>query len=201
MLAIAISPLHSLSVEAAGIYVYVDSQGNRLITNRKKDKLQGYTLLKKYQADDYFGSPNRPSNTKFRTRVSHYDKLIVKKARQLGLEPALLKAMIHTESGFNPDALSPKGAKGLMQLMPATAKRYGVVNRGDPIESLEGGGRYMRDLLLLFDHDIRLALAAYNAGENAVKKYNGIPPYNETENYVKKVIALRDQYRKELIGA
>ena len=112
----------------------------------------------------------------------------------------LLKAMVHVESAFNADAVSPKGAMGLMQLMPATAKRYGVTSRKDPVASLEGGARYFHDLLVLFEQDLRLALAAYNAGENAVIKYQGIPPYPETQNYVERVIELRDRYRDELAG-
>ncbi len=188
---------------AAPIYVYINDKGDRLITDHVRKDLVGYRLLRKYHADDYFGTANRPSVTvgTLRTRASDYDKLILQKARELGLEPALLKAIIHTESAFNPAALSPKGARGLMQLMPETARRYGVKDRTNPSQSLDGGGRYMRDLLLMFDHDTRLALAAYNAGENAVTRYQGIPPYEETRNYVEKVIKLRDLYRKELIGA
>ena len=87
-----------------------------------------------------------------------------------------------------------------MQLMPATAARYGVTDRFNPNQALNGGGRYMRDLLLMFDHNTELALAAYNAGENAVTRYKGIPPYEETRNYVQLVIQMRDLYRKELLG-
>ena len=87
-----------------------------------------------------------------------------------------------------------------MQLMPGTAARYGVTDRFNPDQSLSGGGRYMRDLLRMFDQDIELALAAYNAGENAVTRYNGIPPYKETQNYVQLVIQMRDLYRKQLLG-
>ena len=88
-----------------------------------------------------------------------------------------------------------------MQLMPATAERYGVRSRSDPTDSLDGGSKYMQYLLKLFNADIRLALAAYNAGENAVIKYNGIPPYTETQNYVERVMELREKYRENLIGA
>ena len=158
--------------------------------------------------DDYFGLADKPSQSNgsysystLEPRKSKFDNLILTKAKTIGLEAALLKAIVHVESSFNPEALSPKGAKGLMQLMPATARRYGVVSRSDPVASLEGGGRYMRDLLVLFDSDLRLALAAYNAGENAVIKYNGIPPYRETQNYVEKVMRLRDKYKKNLVGA
>ena len=186
---------------AATIYVYVDGRGDRLITNQPRNGPE-YRLIRKYSADDYFGTANRPGNAsgKLAPRQSDYDQLILTKARQLGLEPALMKAIVHIESAFNPDAISPKGASGLMQLMPATAQRYGVTDRFNPVQSLEGGGRYMRDLLMLFNHDTRLALAAYNAGENAVTRYQGIPPFDETVDYVEKVMQLLELYRKEMVG-
>lgn len=205
-IALTTACLMATAAQGASIYVYVDRNGNKLITDHRKPDLPGYRLEKKYHADDNFGNPNRPksdagNSSFYQTRISSYDKLIIAKARQLGLEPALLKAIIHIESAFNPDAVSPKGATGLMQLMPETARRYGVQNRNNPSESLEAGGRYIRDLLLLFNDDTKLALAAYNAGENAVKRHNGIPPYNETVHYVRKVIRMRDLYRKEMVGA
>ena len=189
-------------VWSASIYVYVNQSGSRLITDHPRSDLIGYTLVKRYGADDYFGLADRPSTgtRSFKTRSSQYDDLIVTKAAKFGIEPALLKAIVHIESSFNADALSPKGAMGLMQLMPATAQRYGVTSRRDPVESLEGGGRYMRDLLRQFDQDLELALAAYNAGENAVVKYEGIPPYPETRAYVSNVMALLDKYRVNLSG-
>ena len=191
------------TVWSASIYVYVNQAGSRLITDHPRTDLVGYTLVKSYGVDDYFGLADRPSigTRTFRTRSSQYDDLIISKAAKFGIEPALLKAIIHIESSFNADALSPKGAMGLMQLMPATAQRYGVRSRKDPAESLEGGGRYMRDLLKQFNQDLELALAAYNAGENAVVKYSGIPPYPETRAYVTNVLALLDKYREDLSGA
>ena len=104
------------------------------------------------------------------------------------LEPALLHAVISAESAYNPQARSPKGARGLMQLMPDTARRFGVSDPDDPTENLHGGARYLRWLLDSFT-DLRLALAAYNAGEGAVQRYgNAIPPYPETRTYVRRVI-------------
>ncbi len=186
---------------SAVIYVYENGAGNRLITDHPRGDLVGYSLIKKYGVDDNFGLPYQYSNKPISPIASQFDNLIFLNADKIGLEPALLKAIVHVESAFNPNALSPKGAKGLMQLMPETAKRYGVVSREDPVASLLGGGRYMRDLLVMFNQNTRLALAAYNAGENAVTKYNGIPPYPETQNYVEKVIELRNKYRKNLVGA
>ena len=159
-----------------------------------------YKLIKRYGVDDYYGLPYEPTKSPLIPLESRYDDLIFAKADKIGIDRALLKAMVHVESAFNAEAISPKGALGLMQLMPATAKRYGVASRKDPVASLEGGARYFYDLLVLFDQDLRLALAAYNAGENAVLKHQGIPPYPETQNYVERVIELRDKYRDELAG-
>jgi soluble lytic murein transglycosylase-like protein len=103
----------------------------------------------------------------------------------------LLHAVIRVESAYNPSAVSSAGAVGLMQLMPGTAQRYGVVDRTDPVQNIEGGARYLRDLMAMFGSDLTLAIAAYNAGENAVIKYNNsIPPYPETQNYVRQVLSL-----------
>jgi len=112
------------------------------------------------------------------------------------LEPALLHAVISAESGYDSQARSPKGARGLMQLMPDTARRFGVSDPDDPTENLHGGARYLRWLLDLFT-DVHLALAAYNAGEGAVQRYgNAIPPYPETRTYVRRVLEFYQQYRR-----
>ena len=104
---------------------------------------------------------------------------------------ALLHALITIESVYDPNAESRAGAVGLMQLMPATAKRYGVTNRHNPVANLSGGTRYLKDLLIRFDSNLELALAGYNAGENAVERYgNKIPPFDETQEYVRKVMQL-----------
>jgi len=122
--------------------------------------------------------------------AAQWNSRIEKAAAAAGLAPGLIHAVVRAESGYNPQAISPKGAGGLMQLMPATAKRYGVTDRFNPEQNLAGGARYLRDLLILFNHDVRLALAAYNAGEGNVMRYgNKIPPFAETQNYVPKVIA------------
>ncbi len=117
-------------------------------------------------------------------------------ATQYRLDPALMHAVISAESAYNPWAVSPKGAMGLMQLMPGTAERFGVGNPYDPIANMHGGARYLRWLLDRFN-DTRLAVAAYNAGEGAVQKYgNQIPPYPETQNYVVKVLNYHQQYQQ-----
>ena len=109
-------------------------------------------------------------------------------APDYGLDPNLIMAMIQTESNFNPRARSPANALGLMQLIPSTANRFGVKDRADPIQNLHGGMAYMRWLLSFFGGDLRLSLAGYNAGERAVEKYLGVPPYPETQNYIRKVM-------------
>ncbi len=124
--------------------------------------------------------------------VTHYRPvrdMIGTAASRLGVDPALVEAIIAIESDFNPRAISPKGAIGLMQLMPQTASRYGVSDPFDPQENLTGGIRYLRDLLRRFGGDLPQALAAYNAGETAVSMYRGLPPYGETREYVQKVLA------------
>jgi len=122
-------------------------------------------------------------------RRMRYQPLIEAAAYRHGLLPELLHAVIRTESAYKPNALSHAGACGLMQLMPATAERFRVTQIWDPAQNIEGGAAYLRFLLDLFDHDLRLALAGYNAGEGAVKRYgNQIPPYKETQNYVRKVL-------------
>lgn len=125
-----------------------------------------------------------------RQQAALFNKLIHQVAREHQLDPQLLHAIVTVESGYNPGATSPKGAQGLMQLMPDTAARFGVRNRVDPLQSLRGGARYLRFLQSHFNHDMTLVIAAYNAGEGAVGKYrNTIPPYRETREYVAKVLA------------
>ena len=126
--------------------------------------------------------------------IKKYSPMIAAVAHTLGVDVALIHAVISAESGYNPVAVSRTGARGLMQLMPETAKRYGVQNVHDPMENITGGVRYLRDLLALFNGNMELAVAAYNAGENAViRAGNRIPPYAETTQYVPKVIGF---YRK-----
>ena len=122
-------------------------------------------------------------------RVQEYWPIISETSSRHGVDAELVKAVIQVESNYNHRAVSRKGAMGLMQLMPGTANRYGVKHAFDPEQNVEGGVRYLRDLLDLF-RDTKLALAAYNAGEGAVQRYKGIPNYTETQNYVRKVLAL-----------
>jgi len=122
----------------------------------------------------------------------HYEPLIRQHASQRGVRPDLVRAVIQVESAFNPRAVSPKGAMGLMQLMPATARQFGVIDAFNPAENIRAGVSYLRQLLDRYDHDEQLALAAYNAGPGAVDKYGSkVPPYKETQNYVLKIAGIR----------
>jgi len=124
----------------------------------------------------------------FTTGDANIDSFIIDSGRRNSVDPKLLYAIMHQESTFKPRAMSNKGARGLMQLMPGTAVRFGVSSIWDPKQNIEGGSRYMRFLLNTFDGDVELALAGYNAGEGAVMKYgNRIPPYSETQEYVRRI--------------
>lgn len=127
--------------------------------------------------------------------VGRYQEEIAETARQYDVDPALVKAVIHAESAFNPQAISSKGAQGLMQLMPATAREVGVSDALDAAQNIRGGVTYLARMLSLHDGDIRLATAAYNAGPGAVRRHGGIPPYAETRAYVKRVGILHERYR------
>ena len=132
--------------------------------------------------------PINPSLGGFTTGNSDVDNYIVESGKRNSVDPLLLYSIMHQESSFKARALSNKGARGLMQLMPFTASRFGVTNIWDPKQNIEGGARYMRFLLNLFKGDVRLALAGYNAGEGAVMKYGyQVPPYSETREYVRRI--------------
>lgn len=173
----------------AEIFKYKDRAGNLYFTDNPM-KGSHYRLLWRSGNDPRFNSYARIDTASMQRNRVRYSAIIEKAATRWQLSPDLLHAVVRAESAYDPNALSSAGAQGLMQLMPKTADRYSVNNVWDPAENLDGGARYLRDLLQMFDSDLELALAAYNAGENAVKKYgNQIPPFPETKNYVKKVIA------------
>src|ERR1700754_123804 len=132
--------------------------------------------------------PINPSLGGFTTGNSDVDNFIVESGKRNSVDPLLLYSIMHQESSFKQRAMSYKGARGLMQLMPPTALRFGVTNIWDPKQNIEGGARYMRFLLDLFEGDVRLALAGYNAGEGAVMKHGyKVPPYSETQEYVRRI--------------
>jgi len=166
----------------ADIYKFVDKDGVIHFTNVPVDarfKALGWEV----EFEHYIGS---------------YEAVIQKMAARYKVEPALIKAVIKAESNFDPSALSRKGAIGLMQLMPATAVNLNVSDPYNPHQNIEGGTKYLRNLTGLFGSDLKLVIAAYNAGENAVIKYGrNIPPYKETRDYVKRVTTYLSSYRKE----
>jgi soluble lytic murein transglycosylase-like protein len=127
--------------------------------------------------------------------TTDFESQINAAATSNGVDPALLKGLVQQESGFDPNARSGAGAVGLTQLMPSTAAALGVTDPTDPVQSLQAGAHYLREQLDRFGGDERLALAAYNAGPGAVAKYGGVPPYGETQNYVKTVLANAASYR------
>ncbi|UNK50615.1 lytic transglycosylase domain-containing protein [Lysobacter sp. S4-A87] len=130
-----------------------------------------------------------------RLNTDAYRNEIAAAARQHGVDESIVRAIIHAESAYNPNALSRVGAQGLMQLMPATARRFGVSNAFDASQNIQGGVQYLAWLLKRFNNNLTLAAAGYNAGEGAVDKYKGVPPYSETQRYVVRVAQLAERYR------
>ena len=133
-----------------------------------------------------------------RLNLDAYRDIVAAASLEFGVDSALLRAVIHAESAFNPLAISNKGAQGLMQLMPGTAGDLGVTDAFDVAQNIRGGARYLSQLLRAFNGDTRLATAAYNAGPGAVQKYGGVPPYDETQVYVQRVATLRERYQQAL---
>jgi soluble lytic murein transglycosylase-like protein len=131
------------------------------------------------------------------SKPTDYENEIRLAAAKHNIDPALIKAVIRAESGFNPNAVSHSGAQGLMQLMPSTAAGFGVTDPFDPAQNIDAGAHYLRGQLDRFGGDVSLALAAYNAGPGSVAKYNGVPPFRETQNYVKRVLDYYDTYRRD----
>ncbi len=179
----------------ADIYKYVDNQGRVYFTDRPKHT--GYKLIVRTWKHWLHRDPAR--YTGYTKNRAVYGPAIARVATRYRLPHELIHAVITAESAYNPKAVSRAGAVGLMQLMPDTAKRYGVFDRTDPVDNLHGGSRYLRDLLIMFDNNLVLALAAYNAGENAVIRYGfKVPPYQETQTYVKKVLQYYKRYRETM---
>lgn len=181
----------ALGAQAAGthpkIYTFVDEDGVRHFTDVPDNNRYRLLVLspnERTQSGDHYDAA-------LLARATRYDSIIEKAAQSNAVEPNLLRAVIVVESGFNSQAISKRGAIGLMQLMPATASRFGVSNPFDPRENVHAGARYLKFLIDRFGHDIRLALAAYNAGEEAVDRNGGqIPPFSETMAYVPKVLKI-----------
>ncbi len=181
-------------IAGADIYKYVDKHGRVYLTDRPSHG--GYRRLVKTWKGWTTASIAYRNFAKNRKKFS---PAIAAAARDFELPNALLHAVITAESAYDPDAISTAGAVGLMQLMPGTARRYGVKNRRDPVANVMAGTRYLKDLLAMFDNDLTLAIAAYNAGEQAVINYgHKIPPYTETQVYVQRVLKYYNDYKKTM---
>ena len=173
----------------ADIYKFEDAEGRILLTDNPGAG-RGMSLLKRFRLS--YAKPHSggaaPALPKLKQKINRLSPHIHRVAERMGFDPDLIHAVILAESAYREKALSPKGAMGLMQLMPATAKRLGVEDPWDPVQNIEGGAKYLRFLLDRYQGDVELAVAAYNAGEGAVDKYGRtVPPYKETVLYVKKV--------------
>lgn len=191
------------AAHAGKMYVFKDRDGNVLLTNMvfnqkpRGEQFSDYTTKVKvtYYPDTNvhsyrnWGSSESSVLPSYSKNRDAYDGLIASAASTHGVDRGLIKAMMHTESGFNPNARSPVGAQGLMQLMPATARRFGVGNAWEPAQNIDGGVRYLRFLLNRYNNDLEKAVAAYNAGEGNVDRYGGIPPFAETRDYVRRVLS------------
>ena len=183
----------------ADIYAYTADDGTVSLSNVPTDARYTVLIATPKPTDAAAPVAALPRKQASLSRKAGFDQLVDEVSRTYGLESALLHAVISVESSYNPKAVSKKGAAGLMQLMPQTAKRYGVIDSLDPLQNLSGGAQYLRDLLRMFNNDVSLALAAYNAGEQAVMKHgNRIPPYRETLNYVPKVLDFYQRYQTGL---
>jgi soluble lytic murein transglycosylase-like protein len=182
-LSIALCLLGLSAPADAQIYSWRDNNGNLVLSNKRPGHaapLPSYTVPK--------AEGLRATRSAVADRARAYDDLITEQSRSNGVRPALVRAVMQVESGFNPYARSPKGAMGLMQLMPTTAKQYGVKNAYNPAENVRAGVAYLRSLLDRYENNEALALAAYNAGPGAVDKHGQrVPPYRETQSYVSQI--------------
>ena len=186
---LAAQPLH------AQIYKFVDENGVVNYTNIPPAGQQDYTVLR---FPCYASDPKcrGVSWEKVALNTRAFDSEIHRAAELNAVEESLIRAIIHAESAYQPDAVSPKGAQGLMQLMPATQRDLRIADPFNPAANIAGGTRHLSDLLKEFGGDVTLAAAAYNAGAGAVQKYGGVPPYAETREYVRRVNILHRRYRQ-----
>jgi soluble lytic murein transglycosylase-like protein len=179
----------------ADLYGFVDGERVSVIFSDTQPDDARYTLFSKDRPSPFTKGPDELPGGEGLV-PSQFSAHVLAAAKATKVDAALIHAVIFVESGYNPSARSRAGAVGLMQLMPGTAKRYGVSNRLDPGQNIHGGARYLRDLKVKFNDNLQLVLAAYNAGEQAVMKYGGgIPPYGETAAYVPRVLSTYKKFR------
>lgn len=184
----------AIDLAQAGIYTFTDANGVIHFTNKPSDPRYAGMTRVRYRTPS--GNASASVTPLIDDAPDRYASLVKQVAREHRIDQALLQAVIAAESGYDPYAISRKGAVGLMQLMPGTARRYGVKDLYDPAQNIRGGARYLHDLMRKFNNDLSLSLAAYNAGEEAIVRHgNRIPPYRETRLYVPRVMDLYKRYR------
>ena len=176
--------LFAVANARADVYVHKDKDGVLTFTN-----VPNHSGFRRVIRESVASSPGQ-------TYTSNFEDFIVSASNRHSIDPDLIRAVIKTESDFNSNARSSKGAMGLMQLMPDTARQHNVLNAYNPLENIEGGVRHLRLLLSRYSGNLELSLAAYNAGINAVERHGGIPPYAETRQYVRRVLRFYDGYRE-----
>jgi soluble lytic murein transglycosylase-like protein len=200
-----VQPYRAPRLVQGQVYSYI-KDGVRHYTSKAPKGIAGATAMRtiKYSfMETCYACAARPGvnfNT-LRLNTNAYSAEIAAAAKLHGVDEAIVRAIIHAESAYNPNALSRVGAQGLMQLMPATARRFGVGNAFDAGQNISGGVQYLAWLLKRFKGDLSLAAAGYNAGEGAVDKYRGVPPYSETRRYVERVSVLAERYRGALASS
>ena len=187
------------------VYSYVGKDGVRNYTSVRPRGVSGAAIrtIKYSYMETCYACGAKPGVNfgTLRLNTAAYQAEIAAAAREHGVDEAIVRAIIHAESAYNPLALSRVGAQGLMQLMPATARRFGVSDAFNPQQNIQGGVKYLAWLLKRFNGNLTLAAAGYNAGEGAVDKYKGVPPYSETRRYVDRVGVLAERYRGNLAAA
>ncbi len=182
---LVISSVHLFcGISSADFYKFTDEDGVVHITNVPTSSKYRWMMRE----------TERP-RIRYNGSKKQFDSLINSASTKYGVDPELVRAIVKAESDFDTNAVSQKGARGLMQLMPETSRAMGVRDAHDPEDNVEGGIKYLSRLLKMFDRKVPLAVAAYNAGENAVLKYGSIPPYSETQTYVKRVLYYYDVYK------
>ena len=176
----------------------IDRQKIKIVLDKKPVVVR--IMSSQHKEEDYTAAEKKPIFTtnagNEKERLFH--PIIIKTARRHQIDPALVKAIIMVESGYNPRAISIKGAIGLMQLMPETAEDFNVKDIFNPKQNIDGGVRYFKQLVSQFSGDLKLALAAYNAGSSSVRQYKGVPPFKETQHYIKKVFEYYQHYKNQI---
>ena len=194
--------LFSTAAQAGPIYVFKEKDGSiRFSSKPPPDGVTAKVFTAREGSFSWYkiGTPGSQRRNFWTLEPNKYSEIINAASLKTGVDNSLIRAVIHVESGFNHRAISPKGARGLMQLIPGTAKLVGVKNVFDPEDNIMGGAKYLKYLLSEFNGNTAYAVAGYNAGPGNVKQYKGIPPFSETRAYVKAVLTLKDRYKGDVV--